>query len=257
MKKEETRQAASTVFEGMTSISAVINGGHRKIERVLIDREKAKKKIRETSFLKRCSERDGFEICYCDGDEIDPLTTGNTHGGIIALCGEREIAPLQDPLPEGKGFYVMIDGIEDPYNFGYALRTVYAAGADAVILTPRSWMSAAGVVCRASAGASELIPMYISEPENACSFFKAHGVRVAAAGIRNSVSAFSADLSLPLFLIVGGEKRGISAKTLERADIVVRLDYGRDFRGSLSAASAASVLAYEILRQNIINTENR
>ena len=45
MKKEETRQAASTVFEGMTSISAVINGGHRKIERVLIDREKAKKKI--------------------------------------------------------------------------------------------------------------------------------------------------------------------------------------------------------------------
>ena len=33
------------------------------------------------------------------------------------------------------GFYVMIEGIEDPYNFGYALRSLYAAGADGVILS--------------------------------------------------------------------------------------------------------------------------
>ena len=149
----------------------------------------------------------------------------------------------------------MIDGIEDPYNFGYALRTLYAAGADAVILTPRNWMSAAGVVCRASAGASELLPMFVSEPEDACRFFKSYGVRCVAAGIRNSVSAFDADLSLPLFLIVGGEKRGISAKTLELADSIVRLDYGREFRASLSAASAASVIAYEIFRQNRKNQD--
>lgn len=252
MKKEESRQASSTIFEGMTSISAVINGGHRKIETVLADKEKAKKKSRELAYLRRCSEAHGFDINLCDSDEIDALTTGNTHGGIIALCSDRMIEPLSDELTrEHGGFYVMLDGIEDPYNFGYALRTVYAAGADAVILTPRNWMNAAGVVCRASAGASELIPMYVGEADEVCRFFKDRGVRVVAAGIRNSVSAFSADLSLPLFLIVGGEKRGISAKTLDQADIVVRLDYGRDFRGSLSAASAASVLSYEILRQNI------
>ena len=71
-----------------------------------------------------------------------------------------------------------------------------------------------------------------------------------AAGIRDSVCAFDADLSKPIFLIVGGEKRGISAKVLSTADTIVRLDYGREFNGSLSAASCASVLAYEILRQN-------
>ena len=81
-------------------------------------------------------------------------------------------------------------------------------------------------------------------------FFKKYGYKVVCAGIRDSVSAFDADLKKPVFLIVGGEKRGISAKVLAKADTVVRLDYGRDFAGSLSAASAASVLAYEILRQN-------
>ena len=263
MEKEAARQGESYVFEGMTSISAVINGGRRKIEKVLIDKEKADARRRETAFLKRSTEKLGFEIEYTDDETINSLCTGHSHGGIIAVCSAWQpddlcnmpASLLDRTAADGDtrkngGFFVMIDGIEDPYNFGYALRTLYAAGADAAILTPRNWMSAAGVVCRASAGASELLPMFVSEPEDACRFFKSHGVRCVAAGIRNSVSAFDADLSLPLFLIVGGEKRGISAKTLELADSIVRLDYGREFRASLSAASAASVIAYEIFRQN-------
>ena len=43
--------------------------------------------------------------------------------------------------------------------------------------------------------------------------------------------------------------------TLELADSIVRLDYGREFRASLSAASAASVIAYEIFRQNRKNQD--
>jgi 23S rRNA (guanosine2251-2'-O)-methyltransferase len=57
-------------------------------------------------------------------------------------------------------------------------------------------------------------------------------------------------MNRPLLLVVGGEKRGISRAVLDQADQVVRIDYGRDFRGSLSAASAATVLGFEVLRQN-------
>lgn len=250
MKKEISRQGESLIFEGMTSVSAVLNGGYRQIEKVLFDREKTVKKARELSFLRKMQEKHGFSIEMTDAPVIDSLCTGTSHGGIIAQCSQREIPPLCELSSADNGFFVMIDGIEDPYNFGYAMRTVYAAGADGVVLTPRNWMSAAGVVCRASAGASELLPLYISDGVDACRFFKEKGVKVVAAGIRDSVSAFDADLTLPVFLIVGGEKRGISASVLSLADVTVRLDYGREFRGSLSAASAASVLAYEIFRQN-------
>ena len=82
--------------------------------------------------------------------------------------------------------------------------------------------------------------------------FKECGYKAVAAGIRDSVSAFDADLKRPVFLIVGGEKRGISRAVLDECDAVVRLEYGREFRASLSAASAASILAYEVLRQNIM-----
>jgi 23S rRNA (guanosine2251-2'-O)-methyltransferase len=59
-----------------------------------------------------------------------------------------------------------------------------------------------------------------------------------------------ANLQFPVLLVIGGEKRGISAALLAQSDCTVRIDYGRNFRGSLSAASAATVLAFEVLRQN-------
>ena len=48
----------------------------------------------------------------------------------------------------------------------------------------------------------------------------------------------------------GSHEGGISAEMLSKADQIVRIDYGREFRGSLSAASAATVLGFEVLRQN-------
>lgn len=255
MIKEKERQVASTIFEGMTSLSAVIESAlagrnDRRIVEVLTDRTKAESKAKEIAYLRRMAKELDFVVREADPDEIDALATGNSHGGILARCSERTIPELTaESLPEA-GFIVMIEGIEDPYNFGYALRSIYAAGADAVILSPRNWMSAAGVVCRSSAGASELLPLYVSEPADAIRLAKSTAYKVVCAGIRDSVSAFDADLTRPIFLIVGGEKRGISRSVLDMADEIVRLDYGRPFRGSLSAASAASILAYEVLRQN-------
>jgi len=255
MKKEETRFEASTVFEGMTSIRAVIrsleNGiGDRKIIRILYDSSKQKKHAKELGWLSYKSQALGFEMKAVSDDVLSSLTTGNSHGGIIAECTERNIPMLSaDKLPE-KGFFVLLEGIEDPYNFGYTLRSLYACGADGVILSPRNWMSAAGVVCRSSAGASELLPMYECDPVEAVVVFRKCSYRIICAGIRDSVSSFDADMKKPLFLIVGGEKRGISSALLDASDQIVRIDYGREFAGSLSTASAASMLAYEVLRQN-------
>ncbi|MBQ8523907.1 MAG: RNA methyltransferase [Clostridia bacterium] len=255
MIKEAERQKDSTLFEGMTSINAILRsideGSTRRITKIWFDKAKRNSKGREYAFLKGVSERYGFELLDAEAEFIDDMAVGNTHGGVIALCTKREIPRLSnDTILKDKGFYVMIEGIEDPYNFGYALRTLYAAGVDGVILPERNWMSAAGVVCRASAGASELMSTYVADPLFACESFRKRSYKVVCAGIRDSVSVFDADLTYPVFLIVGGEKRGISAAVMQKADLTVRIDYGREFKGSLSAASAASVLAYEVFRQN-------
>lgn len=261
MIKKETYLTCpnSNIFEGITSISAIlnkfeqnVNRSTRTVVRVLVDEKKAHSKAREVSYLQKMAKKHGFSVCFVNSEQIDALTTGTTHGGIIAECAPKEIPLLINHMDEIRpdGVYVMLDGIEDPYNFGYSVRSIYASGADGIILSPRNWMEVAGIVSKSSAGASELMDMYIADPADAIRLFREHGYKIVCSGIRNSVSMYDADLKKPLFLIVGGEKRGISAKIESEADSVVRIEYGREFRGSLSAASAATIMVYEIYRQN-------
>lgn len=255
MIKEQSKFFNSNIFEGMSSISAIIKSiemeiSDRKIISVLIDEEKRKSKAKEIAFLRAKSQLLSFELKFVDGSVIDEISVGNTHGGIVAECSERTLMPLEENRIIQNGVYYLLEGIEDPYNFGNAVRSLYASGADGLILGERNWMGVAGTVSRASAGTSELLPTYISETVAAVRLFKSLGYKVICAGIRDSESLFECDLSKPLLVILGGEKRGISRAVLELADKIVRIDYGTDFRGSLSSSASAAVFAFEIFRYN-------
>ena len=253
MEQENRKFAPSNIFEGMTSVSALINHydqNGRRIEKVWVDRAKKKSRAAELGFLKAKSAELGFALELVDSEELEKITVGSTHGGIVAFCTDRELPVLQADMLKENGFYVFLEGIEDPYNFGYTVRSLYAAGVDGIILPPRNWMSAAGVVARASAGTSESIPMLVCESERVAEVFHAKGYKILCAGIRDSVSIFEESFQFPVLLVIGGEKRGISRNILDSADKIVRIDYGRSFRGSLCASAAAAIMAFSLFQQN-------
>ena len=256
MRKEASNFKNSTVFEGMTSIRAILRArdagiNDRLIKTVLYDGSKMQKIYKEVGYLKAVSEKYGFSVRESTAEEIEKLTLGSSHGGIIAITEERTIPCLsRDSEIKPDGFYCMIQGIEDPYNFGYSLRSLYACGCDGIILPERNWMSAAGVVARSSAGASELLPMFTADPIDTAEHFKALGYTIVCAEEKTENVLGKCEMKLPILLIVGGEKRGISKALIDRADMLVKINYAREFRASLSAASATTMFAYEIMRQN-------
>jgi len=128
---------------------------------------------------------------------------------------------------------------------------MYAAGADGMILSPRNWMSAAGVCIRGSAGTTEMLDCAVySEKEELISLAKESGYRIVCADENTETLHTDPVLQKPLLLIVGGEKRGISREFLDSADALVKIDYARDFKMSLTASAAASILAFEVASQN-------
>jgi 23S rRNA (guanosine2251-2'-O)-methyltransferase len=52
-----------------------------------------------------------------------------------------------------------------------------------------------------------------------------------------------------MFLLIGGEKRGITRSFLDQADVKLEIPYGRSFAQSLGAAASTAVIAFEMFRQ--------
>ncbi len=239
-----------THLEGFISVQAALQGGHRAIYGIQL---RSGKEDGQTRHLTQTAQKRGIPLTRVSAGEIEQLAGGKTHGGVLAQVGPYQFAPL-DSLAAGKEtppFVAMIDGVEDPFNFGSSVRALYAAGADGLVVRPRNWLSAAGIVARASAGTSEMIPTALAETASeAADFFRASGLSIACATDEpGSVSVYDADLTRPLFLLIGGEKRGITRSFLDQADLKIRIPYGRPLPHSLGTASAAAILAFEIMRQ--------
>ncbi len=242
-------------LEGHLSIQAAIEAKSRDIHDLLI--AESKRFERRLGELQSCAYAAGIQVSYVSDDEIARLADGASHGGVVARVGERRFRALGDLLAPGRAtFIVMLDGIEDPYNFAGAVRVVYAAGAHGIVLRPRNWSSASAIVGRASAGAFERMPIAIAaDAAAAADFYRAHGLRIAVAAKSNrACPLYEAELTPPLFLLIGGERRGVTRSFIESADLRLSIPYGREFPPSLGTVGAAAVIAFEVMRQR--NTAN-
>ncbi len=238
----------TTILEGHISIEAALMAQSRPLHAIYVSERKRDMGVRH---LMRLAQAASVPVERVSAQEIDRLAQGSTHGGVIAQVGTRRFVELAELISvDHAAFVVMIDGVEDPFNFGYAVRTLYAAGVDGLVVRPRNWMSAAGTVARASAGASERIRTAVAETaEEAAAFFRSQGLLIACTGQEKAIDVDAADLTKPIFLLIGGEKRGITRSFMDQADITLQIPYGREFSHSLGTAAATAILGYEVMRQ--------
>lgn len=238
-----------TVLEGQASVAAALEARVRDVHAILAVRP-GDRRLRRLRAL--AGER-GVKVRAVDEELIDELASGGTHGGVVATVGSRRYLALDELLAglAADPLLVLLDGIEDPYNFGQAIRAAYAAGIDGLVVGPRSWENAAGVVARASAGTSELLPSArVDGIEAAVDACRGAGLKVACA--TNGADARpvgEVDLRRGALLVVGGERRGINRGVLDRCDVEVTIPYGRAEAPPLGSAAAAAILAFEALRQ--------
>ncbi len=244
-------------LEGIVSIEAVLHSQNRDVTCIYLHLPAKRKGDRRVVRLCKTAVSRNIPIQEVDQPFIDTHATGNSHGGVLAEVGARRFVGLDDlllgerPYTEKRPFIVMLDGIEDPFNFGQAVRSLYAAGIDGLVLRPRNWTTAASVVARASAGATELMPMAIADTAvSAATFYKKKGLTIACSSDKEAQSIYQTDLTISLFLLIGGEKRGITRSFLDQADLRLQIPYQRPtYKQSLGVAASAAIFGFEISRQ--------
>ena len=97
----------------------IIKAGKRDIEKLYISKNK---KTKDFNYIRKLAKQNNIETVEMDSEQISELLSGKSHGGIGLLAGKRN----NDEFENGDIFF--LDGIEDPFNLGYCLRTLYAFG---------------------------------------------------------------------------------------------------------------------------------
>ena len=234
-------------FEGSLSVKAVMLAGRRQIVRLVIDK---KKKDKDTAFILRQAAQRNIPVERLDRDKIDQIATGKTHGGVLAEAMERSYQSPQDCLQSSKPFVAVLEGIEDPFNLGYAFRTLYAAGCTGVIMADRNWEHCMNTIVKSSAGASEYMPWCLSSDlAEAVAHCRRAGCTLYCAMRDQAIDYYDADFDQPLILAIGGELRGLSKDVLIQSDQNIVIPYAREVRSALNGTSAVAAISFEVVRQ--------
>ncbi len=176
------------------------------------------------------------------------------HQGIAATRVQRErrtVEDLLDGVEERQEVLLVfvLDGVEDPRNFGAILRVADAAGAHGVVHESRRSASVTDVVSKTSAGAAEHVDVVeVVNIKHAMATLRENGVLLVGAESSAPVDLWHAAFTGPVALVLGSEGYGLRKTVREMCDVLVRLPM-HGMVNSLNVSVAAGVLAYEVLRQ--------
>jgi len=236
---------------GLIAIEAALSADYRDVARVCVDESLD---YRKTEPLRRVAKARGLELEPLSRAALDELAGADNHGGAVAVCSPRRtlsVEELLDATGRGKPFIVILDGVEDPYNFAHAVRALWAAGATGLIVRQRNWYEAGALIGKASAGATELIPTAaVEDLTDAIAQLKARKLTIIASQPdAESVPMHEAPLDKAIAVMIGGEMRGVQKAALREADQKIYIPYGRDFPLSLGTVAADSAIGFEVVRE--------
>lgn len=176
---------------------------------------------------------------------------GEDHQGYAARMAEfpyRSLESLWDPAVQWP-LFVILDRIQDPYNFGTMLRSAEIFGAQGIIIGSREQTGVTSQVARSSVGAVNRLPIVQVEDLAATARqLQERQVLVLGASEKADGPIWNFDLRQPLAVVIGNEGRGMSAELAACCDATVKIPQ-QGVINSLNAAAALAIFCYEISRQ--------
>jgi 23S rRNA (guanosine2251-2'-O)-methyltransferase len=199
----------------------------------------------------RLAESAGVPVRWVERPEMETFAGKESGDLALSLPGRKPLEP-DEVVPPGTSepvLLIVIDGVEDPHNLGMILRTALAANVSGVLLEKHASRLPRDVLARSSAGASECLPLVLTDDlVAALRTLEAKSVTTVATVSTDGENLFLAKLPNRLALVIGGERRGLSRRVLTACRRKVTIPTAQAVE-SLPAAAGAAILLFEIVRR--------
>lgn len=237
------------IIEGKNAVFEALNSG------VTINKFYAENNLRDNISNKiiKLAKDNGIRINFVNKEALDNISKTKKHQGFVIDTVDFVYSELEEIIESAKqnpkgAFIVILDGIEDPHNFGAIIRTCECANVDGIIIPIHRACQVTDTVIRISSGASFQTKIArVTNLNQTIEKLKKQDIWVYALELGGE-NIYKTNLKGNIALVVGSEGFGVSNLVKKNCDGVVTLPMKGKIN-SLNASVATGIAVYEILNQ--------
>jgi len=248
MREEWKEKPKEDIIYGINPVDEALNSAKAEIEKIYVSQTMSMGRI--GGILRRARER-GIPVSNVPHELLRKISGTPKNQGIAAMISAGRYVSRDEVLQAAgeDGFVLILDGVEDPGNFGAIIRSAVATGASGIFIPVKGSVGMTSVVAKRSAGS--IVHAKIARERSLLSLInslKERGFCIVAVEKEGSESIFHATFRFPLALLLGGEGKGVRRDLLEKADSVINIPIDRKVE-SLNVSVACGIALYEVLRR--------
>jgi 23S rRNA (guanosine2251-2'-O)-methyltransferase len=238
----------NNLIVGKNAVMQLLLHGER-THQVLINRNS--KNDERIKAIIAIAEENNVPYRLVEPKELDQKCRGVKHQGILAYIPKRQFAEIEDILELAKEqkqlpFILVLDGIEDPHNFGSIIRTAVAAGVHGIIIPKAKQSEITPVVSKVSTGAvNQILIAKVSNIANTLDILKKHNIWIIGTDMHAELDYSQQDYEMGVALVIGNEGKGIGRLVKEKCDFLIKIPISMAI-DSLNAGVSAGIMIFKI-----------
>jgi 23S rRNA (guanosine2251-2'-O)-methyltransferase len=248
-QERDTSIEKPSVIYGVLPVLETLRAGSRTVDKIFVAEGAHEKRLSEIIELAR---QKGIVVNRAPRQQLKELAgVEANHQGVVAQTASAAYSDSDVILDAARNdaLLLILDGVEDPRNFGAILRTAECAGVAGVLIPERRSVGLTETVAKSSAGATEYIKVAkVANLNRLIEDLKERNVWVVGTSADAEMNYTEWDWTRPTALVLGGEGKGLHRLVAENCDVLVKIPmYGKI--QSLNVSVAAGVMLFEARRQ--------
>jgi 23S rRNA (guanosine2251-2'-O)-methyltransferase len=227
---------------GRRPVREVLRAGRRQVLELLA----SERALRSEAWLR---DESGLRVQVRPDSALTAVAGTRDHQGVVGFCQPYSYADAHELAAGERPLLACLDQVTDPRNLGAIARSAEGAGATGLVVPEHNAARVTPVVCRASAGAVEHLPIavvvnlgrYLGE-------VKRNDFWVWAADGDAQTSVWDADFRPGTALVFGSEGKGLRPGVRRACDDAFAIPLAGRVE-SLNVSVAAGIALFEAARQ--------
>ncbi len=236
---------------GIHPVAEALVAGKRDVFEIYISKEKHSKRLDN---IETHAAALNIKLHKVNMARIEAMVRDRKHQGVCATVSPYPYTAFSDMLAcetdsKNSRFFLLLDNILDPHNFGAIIRTALCVGVDGIIITKDRSVPPTPAVSKTSAGALEHARVaMVTNLAGTITTLKKNGVWIFGMDMAAEKTIYSTDLSGNIAVVLGGEEKGIRPLSKKHCDVLISIPQVSKI-DSLNASVAGSIVMYEAFRQ--------